>query len=143
MRHEPARRRRRIRAGVTLLELIVVISLMGLVLAIAAPSFIAPAPERKSELTSVLETARRSASLRGEPVTLSVDDAGAWRIDGDATPTASPIGAGTLGSRIGAFRVRVSPLGTCVSDVARAPSLGDWNVVDCRLERANTTEAAR
>jgi prepilin-type N-terminal cleavage/methylation domain-containing protein len=143
MRHEPGRRRRRVRAGVTLLELIVVIALMGLVLAIAAPSFIAPAPERKSELTSILQTARRLAILRGEPVTLLVDDAGAWRIDGDATPTAPPIDFGTLGSKVGVFRVRVSPLGTCVGDAPRATGLGDWNVVDCRFERANATEAAR
>ena len=143
MRHEPARRRRCARAGVTLLELIVVIALMGLVLAIAAPPFLTPAPDRKAELTSVLETARRAAILRAEPVTLSVDAAGAWRIDGDATPTAPPLGTGTLASKVAAFRVRVSPLGTCVSDAAQATGPGHWNVLDCRLERATTAKAAR
>jgi Tfp pilus assembly protein FimT len=116
---------------VTLLELIVVLALMGLVLAIAAPSFILPAPARQSELGRVPDAARRAAVLRGEPVTVSVDEGGVWRIDADATPTAAPLAGGTLAARRGAFRVRVSALGTCVPDpMTGAPPAG-WNIVDC------------
>ena len=123
--------------GVTLLELIVVIVLLGLVLAIAAPSLIAPKPSRESELATVLGTARRAAILRGEPVTLSFDDAGAWRIDADANAGASPIASGKLVSPPGQLRVRVSVIGTCVGEPSANSANVDWNAVDCRLAPAN------
>ena len=115
----------------TLLELIVVIALLGLVLAIAAPTFIVPSSQRGSELTTVLATARRAAILRGEPVTLAVDASGAWRIDGDVTPAAAPIAAGHLGTAPGTLRVRVSPMGTCVVDPAVGAQVTDWDALAC------------
>ena len=69
------------RAGVTLLELIVVISVLGLILAVAAPSFLTPDGQPSSELADVVATARRTAVLRGEPVTLVIETNGVWRID--------------------------------------------------------------
>jgi prepilin-type N-terminal cleavage/methylation domain-containing protein len=65
-----ARASRTGRRGVTLLELIVVLALLGLILAIAAPTFIAP-PETPA--ASELATARRQAVIRGEPVTVSIN----------------------------------------------------------------------
>ena len=119
--------------GVTLLELIVVMALLGLVLAIAAPAFIVPDARHESELTTVLTTARRAAVLRGEPVTLRLDATGGWRLEGDATPAAPPIATGTLGSSVGRLRIRVSPLGTCVADpVAEGPAVA-WNALECRM----------
>jgi prepilin-type N-terminal cleavage/methylation domain-containing protein len=122
-----------VRRGLTLLELIVVIALLGLILAIAAPTFIVPSPQRDSELTTVLAAARRAAILRGEPVTLAFDGSGGWRIDGDATPTASPIATGKLGSSVGQLRVRVSAVGTCVIDPGASAPVADWNPLDCRV----------
>jgi Tfp pilus assembly protein FimT len=92
---------------VTLLELIVVLALLGLVLAVAAPAYIVPATTSISDLGSSLATARRAAVLRGEPVTLTVDNAGAWRVDGDASPTAPAIATGRFASTVGRLRVRV------------------------------------
>jgi prepilin-type N-terminal cleavage/methylation domain-containing protein len=97
----------RSRRGVTLLELIVVLALLGLVLAVAAPAYIVPATTSISDLGSSLATARRAAVLRGEPVTLTVDNAGAWRVDGDASPTAPAIATGRFASTVGRLRVRV------------------------------------
>jgi len=118
---------------VTLLELIVVLVLLGLVLAVAAPAFIVPATTSTSDLGSALVTARRAAVVRGEPVTLTVDDAGAWRVDGDASPTAPSIATGRLGSTVGRLRVRVSPLGTCVPDPLGGAHAADWNAVGCSV----------
>ena len=123
------------RRGVTLLELIVVIALLGLILAIAAPAFILPRPTRESELTTVLATARRAAILRGEPVTVAFVDGGTWQIDGDATPTGAPIATGKLGSPIGSFRIHVSPMGTCVTEAA-GTNAAEWNALECRFGRA-------
>jgi prepilin-type N-terminal cleavage/methylation domain-containing protein len=121
------------RRGVTLLELIVVLALLGLVLAIAAPAFIVPTPPRASDLGAALATARRAAILRSEPVTLAIDAAGVWRVDGDASPGAPPIATGTIGSRIGRMRVRVSPVGTCVPEPTDGVRLPDWNALGCGI----------
>ena len=117
----------------TLLELIVVLALLGLVLAVAAPAFIVPATPSTSNLGSSLATARRAAVLRAEPVTLTVDDAGAWRVDGDASPTAPSIATGRLASTVGRLRVRVSPLGTCVPEPVDGARIPDWNALGCSL----------
>ena len=118
----------------TLLELIVVLSLLGLMLAVVAPSFIIPAARTESDFARVLDTARRAAILRAEPVTLSLAADGPWRIDGDATPGAPPIATGLLRAPAGrAIRVRISPLGTCVLETADDNSVVSmWNAVGCR-----------
>lgn len=117
----------------TLLELIIVVALLGLVLAVAAPAFIVPATTSTSDLGSSLATARRAAVLRGEPVTLTIDDSGAWRVDGDASPTAPSIATGTLASTGGRLRVRVSPLGTCIPEPVDGTRVPDWNALGCSL----------
>lgn len=119
------------RFGVTLLELIVVIAMLGLVLAIAAPAFIVPTAHERRDLGTVLAAARRSAVLRGEPVTLSVDDGGAWMLTGDASPTTAPIATGTLDESTGRLRVRVSPLGSCIPEPSAAAQTTDWSAVGC------------
>jgi hypothetical protein len=118
---------------VTLLELMVVLVLLGLVLAVVAPAFIVPAAASTSDLASSLATARRAAVLRGEPVTLTVDDTGAWRVDGDASPTAPAIAMGRLASTVGRLRVRFSPLGTCVPEPVDRARVADWNALGCSL----------
>lgn len=129
------------RPGVTLLELIVVIALLGLILAVAAPTFIVPASRQESDLAKAIGTARRAAILRGEPMTVAFSPAGDWQIDGDATPTAPPIATGRLAASIGALRIRVSPLGTCVTD--SVASSMDWNALDCSFARAQVARPAR
>jgi prepilin-type N-terminal cleavage/methylation domain-containing protein len=137
--------RSRARRGITLLELIVVLALLGLVLAIAAPAFIIPRAVGESDLATALGTARRAAVLRGEPVTVTIDAAGAWRVDGDATPNATPnatpIATGRLGSPLGRLRVRISPVGTCIPEPQDGVRLPNWNALGCGI--APRAEAAR
>jgi prepilin-type N-terminal cleavage/methylation domain-containing protein len=130
------------RRGVTLLELIVVIALLGLILAIVAPAFIVPSPKRESELATALATARRAAILRGEPVTLAFRDE-VWEIDGDAMPAAAPIATGRLGASVGSFRVHVSPMGTCVTAAVGPSNSAEWNALDCRFSRETAERAPR
>lgn len=119
------------RAGVTLLELIVVIAMLGLLLAVAAPAFIVPTAHNRADLAAVLAAARRAAVLRGEPVTLSVDEAGAWVLTGDASPAAPAIATGSLETTSGRIRVRVSPLGSCVPEPAPGVPSQDWSAAGC------------
>jgi prepilin-type N-terminal cleavage/methylation domain-containing protein len=119
------------RAGVTLLELIVVIAMLGLILAVAAPAFIVRPERTRNDFQGVLAAARRTAVLRGEPMTLSIDDAGVWSLTGDASPTAPAIASGTLEASPGRTRVRVSPLGACVPDLVPATPPQDWSAAGC------------
>lgn len=131
VRHESSHGR--LRRGVTLLELIVVLALLGLLLAVAAPAFVIPREKKDSELAVVLTTARRAAILRSEPVTLIVSQSGDWRLDSPATADASPIATGTLDRSLGGLRVQISPLGTCVATQG-VSTLPNWNAVQCRTD---------
>ena len=141
MRHAPRRRQPTIhRRGLTLLELIVVIALLGLILAIAAPAIVFPSEKKESELTTIIAAARRAAVLRGEPVTVTVAGA-AWRITSDAVPSAAPIAAGSLASSIETLRVHVSPLGTCLPEADGSAGSSNWNALDCRFASAPEARA--
>lgn len=107
------------RPGATLLELIVVLALLGLLLAIAAPAFIVPNEKSEPNVAAVVATARRAAILRAEPVTLTFEENGAWRVDSDATPGTSPIATGRLASSTNGVRIRISPLGVSVPESSR------------------------
>jgi prepilin-type N-terminal cleavage/methylation domain-containing protein len=121
------------RPGVTLLELIVVLALLGLLLAVAAPAFVIPSEKKESELAVVLAAAQRAAILRAEPVTLIVSENGNWRVDSPSTANTSPIATGTLARSAGGLRVQISPLGTCVATEG-ASSLPNWNALQCRTD---------
>ena len=125
----------RLRRGATLLELIVVLALLGLAIAVAAPAFVFPSEKKETNLSVVLATARRSAILRAEPMTLIVDRSGDWRLDSPATAGASPIATGTLDRSPGALRVQVSPIGTCIATDGSS-NLPGWNPLECRTDPA-------
>ena len=105
-------------------------AMLGLLLAIAAPAFIVTTPRGGTDLHAVLSATRRTAVLRAEPVTLSIDDAGAWSLTRDAAPAAAPIANGTLDEPAGRVRVRVSPLGACVPELSSPPHR-DWSALGC------------
>lgn len=119
------------RHGVTLLELIVVLALLGLVLALVAPSFLVPDIGRRNGLADAIATARRSAVLRAESITLTVDEAGRWEARGNAFPETPAIAAGTIATPIGRLRVHLTPLGGCVLELAAGTTMS-WDAVRCR-----------
>ena len=110
-----ARRSQRERQGVTLLELIVVLALLGLILAIAAPSFILPTGRAEDAASSALATARRQAVIRGEPVTVSIDG----------------------------IRIHVTPLGTCIPDAASRQTAVTWDAIGCTASKKSADVSVR
>ena len=120
------------RRGVTLLELIVVMALLGLIVALAAPAIVPSAERPKPELNVILDRARRAALLRGEPVTVTIDEQ-RWFIEGDASPASSPIASGTLVAPVPRLRVHISPIGTCILDAGPRATPTGWNALDCRI----------
>jgi Tfp pilus assembly protein FimT len=128
---------------VTLLELIVVLALLGLVLAIAAPSFIVPNTGESSELRHAIDAARRAALLRGEPVTLSLARDGSWHVDSDGSSSAAPIVVGSLRGPTTPLRVRVSPLGTCIPEAVDGSTVPAWDATACSPARVPNQSAVR
>lgn len=137
MRHFRARR------GVTLLELIVVLALLGLVVAIAAPSFIAPSARDDSELGHAVDVARRAALLRGEAVTLSLARDGSWRVDSDVSPNTSAIAVGSLRGPTTPLRIRISPIGSCVAESVDGSPMPSWNATTCSAATMPNQGASR
>ena len=114
--HDPlARTSRAARGGMTLLELMVVLVLLGLILAIAAPSFIFPSPPVQGPANTTLVAARRQAVIRGEPVTISIDG----------------------------IRVHVSPLGTCIPEIGSQDGQSTWDAIGCAAPTPRFERQAR
>ncbi|HEX7336965.1 MAG TPA: prepilin-type N-terminal cleavage/methylation domain-containing protein, partial [Gemmatimonadales bacterium] len=73
-------------AGVTLIEMVVVLVLIGLTAALAVPALLRP-PPRESGLRELVSSAREAAIRRGESVHLRIGASGEWRIEGAASTT--------------------------------------------------------
>src|SRR2546428_13104058 len=76
------------RSGFTLIELLVVLILMGLLVALVAPTLL-PRHQDKSDVNALLRSAREVAARRGEVVYLHIDPTGDWRMEGTPTPLAT------------------------------------------------------
>jgi prepilin-type N-terminal cleavage/methylation domain-containing protein len=124
--------------GLTLLEMMIVLVLLGVVLALSVPALVSPRPGYDDPLQRVLDTARSAAVRRAEALTLTMDGDGRWVI-GPADPSdPETIGSGRLErSPASGLRVTISPLGACwiegpVDVVAQRVA----DPVRCRLARA-------
>ena len=112
------------RRGFTLLELVVVLVLLGLTAAVAAPALRGP-PSAAAGLESLLPTAREAAVRRGETVYLRVAESGDWRLAGASSAADTAIASGRVAPFAGLPLVlAVSPLGSCALDAASAQRAG-------------------
>jgi prepilin-type N-terminal cleavage/methylation domain-containing protein len=117
--------------GFTLLEIIVVLLVIGVAFALAAPAFPNRSPET-DPLQRVLDLTRRTAVHHAEALALSVTADGQWRIDSRTSTDVTPIGSGTLSSyHGGAVTVKASALGACT--VETVTSRIQLDPVRCRL----------
>ncbi len=113
--------------GFTLVEVIVVLVLLGLAAALAAPAFLSREPAAESQLAAVVRGSRELAERRGEVVHLRVRSSGEWRVEGAASASAGTLAQGRLDDFAGPrFTLVVSPIGTCAFDVRSA---GAANVI--------------
>ena len=103
--------------GLTLLEMVVALVLLGVVLALSVPALVPPRVGSADPLQQLLDTARRTAIRRAESLSLAVDADGRWVI-ASADPSApETVRSGRLDrSPVAALRVTISPLGACATD---------------------------
>ena len=123
------------RRGFTLVELIVVLVLMGLALALVAPSLTPPPVAERDAMQRVLDAARAAAVRRAETVLLDVRPDGRWTAT--AGTDSVPLLHGVIDSAR-ALRLNISPLGACMPDPTARASVdgGSWDPLRCALRDA-------
>jgi prepilin-type N-terminal cleavage/methylation domain-containing protein len=108
------------RGGFTLLELLVVLVLMGVAAALAAPALLRARPNRLG-LNELIPAAREAAARRSEIVYLRIDGGGHWRMDGASSSPSAPLAAGRVDPFAGLpLTLDVSPTGVCAFDLRSA-----------------------
>ena len=103
------------RRGLTLLELVVVLVLLGLALALSIPALVSPAGGAVDPLQAVVEGARRQAVRRAESLSLVVRPDGGWVLLAGERQAHETLLSGRLEGipPTAVLRVRISPLGAC------------------------------
>jgi prepilin-type N-terminal cleavage/methylation domain-containing protein len=111
--------RRSTAAGFTLLEVIVVITVLVLTGVLVAPALLPPRQDdQDAELVRLVRTARMAAARRGETLVLQLSLAGEWTMEGERATDPRDAVAGTLAGYSGpGWTLVVSPIGTCGFDV--------------------------
>jgi hypothetical protein len=99
------------RTGITLVELVVVLVVMGLGTALIAPALIFPEPSGAGELARLLSGAVQLAATREQTVELVVEADGRWRIPDPAGD--GVLAEGRLQEPSTSYALRISPLGSC------------------------------
>ena len=138
------RRCRRPRRGVTLLELVIVLSLMGMAAAIVAPVLARRAfTDERADLVA-LTNARRRAVQRAEPLHFVMQSSGAWRLSGarDAAVidsgtvslASSALASSALADGTSSMDVMIDALGACVP-ARQASSIQLFDPWSCAVPR--------
>lgn len=121
----------RVAYGVTLVELLVALTLMGGVAALVLPSFARRQPEG-TPIGDVVRAARGAAIARAQLLSLTVQDNGSWSVhplppgdsltvlDGrlDRAPTAP-------------FQLQLTPLGACLAATPLPADFRGWDAAGC------------
>ncbi len=119
----------------TLIEIVVVLVVLGVTLALVAPTFVSRPPSPETALQEVVESARRLALRRAETLTLSLETGGRWALEGRGASGGERLQTGVVeGSGTGPLRLHISPLGACTLDAGAGESLL-VDPVRCRLHQ--------
>jgi prepilin-type N-terminal cleavage/methylation domain-containing protein len=104
-------------AGYTLLEIAVVLILIGMAAAFAAPVLLRMNPGR-SGFEELIATGREAAVRRGEVLYLRVSTSGQWSLEAASAPTADPLASGHIDAVGSPLTLMFQPNGSCMFDVA-------------------------
>lgn len=119
------------RGGVTLLELLVALLLVGGMLALVAPTLRTPA-SRDGQLGSVLRAARSAAIGRAQTLTLSIGASGDWSVRPLPPGDTIEVLGGTLDAPPSVpFALQLSALGACTPATTLPSELAGWDAASC------------
>lgn len=125
----PCRRR----DGVTLLELVVVLTVLGITAAFVLPSFMFARPS-VATLDIVAQQARARAIARAQPLTLMIGVDGRWMLatmpDGQ-----QHVDSGQVESPGAPLTIDVSPVGRCALRAGSPALASAWDAVRCASGR--------
>ena len=130
------------RAGLTLLELLVVIVIIAITTAVVPLAWRTPRATDPSALDGLTQTTRREAIRRGEALRLRVEADGAWVLaTGDG---ADILKTGRIPAPMVFISLRVDALGTCrpgsePANSERAGSGASFDMLACRYVTAAAT----
>ena len=127
------------RRAFTLIELVVVLAVMGLAIAIVAPSLVLP--PRETGVASIIANAKSIALRRAEEISLSVGDDGRWAAYAVRSGS-EPVSSGRINAREGiALKLDISPLGLCTVDETSSVPRATLDPFSCTF--ADSTGRAR
>lgn len=116
---------RALRSGLTLIEVMIVIAILGIMVAIVYPIIFRPKPTPAATEMTVVEHAKALAIARAETVRVSIERDGTWQIVSETAPGSTPLATGTLSEAPErALVLRVTQLGTCLPVQGATPIEG-------------------
>ena len=118
------------RAGLTLLELLVVIVILAITTALVPLAWRTTRANEGSALDGLIQSARRGAIRRGEALRLRVDTDGAWVLA--ARDGADILETGRIDAPDEALSLQVDALGTCRPGSERSGSGASFDMLGCR-----------
>lgn len=101
-----------LRRGVTLLELLIVLTLMGVAAALVAPVLVRPTPEPVSAGREIVSRARQQAVRRGEPLRVAMWANGSWVLS--AQRDGAVVDSGHVRDSLPRAELLMDALGSCV-----------------------------
>ncbi len=121
----------RVARGVTLVELLVALSLMGVVAALVLPSFSRPHDEG-TPIGDVVRAARGAAIARAQLLSLTVKANGSWSVHPLPPDDSLTILGGQLDRPTTApFQLQLTPLGACLATTPLPADFRGWDAAGC------------
>lgn len=112
--------------GMTLIEIVVAMSMLGLVAAVVLPSLVVP-PTEPASIGQVVRNARGRAIARAQPLVLDVAASGRWQL---RTEGGAAVDSGAIASAF-AVAFNLSPAGHCRIATPMPAQWQSWDVARC------------
>lgn len=110
----------------TLIEIVVAMSVLGLVAAVVLPSLVVP-PAEPVSIGHVVRSARGHAIARAQPLVLDVAASGRWQL---RTEGGAAVDSGAIDAAF-AVAFRLSPAGHCRVATPMPSAWQSWDVARC------------
>ena len=124
------------RRAFTLIEMVVVLAVMGIALAVVAPSMILP--RRTTDAGTVIADARNAALRRSEQMTVAIAGDGKWSLYA-ARSAEKALRSGRLDQQgVSPMRIDISPLGLCTVNESSVLAGNALDPLTCAFNSASS-----